>query len=70
MASVSSRDVLKELHGDGWRKIRQKGSHVQLKHPKKPGLITVPHPNKDLPKGTAANIYRTAGLIPPWERER
>ena len=68
MASVSSKQVLKALRRDGWKKIRQKGSHVQLKHSKKPGLVTVPHPNKDLPKGTAASIYRAARLIPPWER--
>ncbi len=68
MASISSRDVLKDLNDDGWVQVRQKGSHVQLKHPEKPGLITVPHPKRDLPRGTAANIYKRAGLTPPWER--
>ncbi len=67
MASVSSRDVLKDLNDDGWHEVRQKGSHVQLKHPEKPGLITVPHPKRDLPRGTAASIYRRAGLTHPWE---
>ena len=68
MASISSRDVLRDLNDDGWAQVRQKGSHVQLKHPEKPGLITVPHPKRDLPRGTAANIYKRAGLTPPWER--
>ncbi len=68
MASISSRDVLKDLNDDGWLQVRQKGSHVQLKHPEKPGLITVPHPKRDLPRGTAASIYKRAGLTPPWER--
>ena len=68
MASISSRDVLKDLNDDGWVQVRQKGSHVQLKHPEKRGLITVPHPKRDLPRGTAANIYKRAGLTPPWER--
>ncbi len=68
MASISSRDVLKDLNDDGWVQVRQKGSHVQLKHPEKPGLITVAHPKRDLPRGTAANIYKRAGLTPPWER--
>ena len=68
MASVSSKDVLKDLNDDGWHEVRQKGSHVQLKHPEKPGLVTVPHPKKDLPRKTAASIYKAAGLVPPWKR--
>ena len=69
MASISSRDVLKDLNDDGWLQARQKGSHVRLKHPDKPGLITVPHPKRDLCRaGTAASIYKRAGLAPPWER--
>ncbi len=68
MASISSRDVLKDLNDDGWAQVRQKGSHVQLKHPEKPGLITVPHPKMDLPRGTATSIYKRAALTPPWER--
>ncbi len=68
IASMSSRDLLKDLNDDGWVQVRQKGSHVQLKHPEKPGLITVPHPKRELPRGTAASIYKRAGLTPPWER--
>jgi len=33
----------------------------QFKHPCKPGKVTVPHPNRDLPVGTLRNIYRQAG---------
>ncbi|HWK53797.1 MAG TPA: type II toxin-antitoxin system HicA family toxin [Hyphomicrobiales bacterium] len=36
-------------------------SHHQFKHAKKPGLVTVKHPDKDIPKGTLANIHRQAG---------
>ncbi len=68
VVSIRSRDVLKDLNDDGWVQVRQKGSHIQLKHPEKPGLITVPHPKRDLPRGTAASIYKRAGLTPPWER--
>ena len=68
MASIGRRDVLKELKEDGRRRVRQKGSHIQLRHPEKPGLVTVPHPKKDLPLGTAASIYKAAGLTPPWRR--
>ena len=28
---------------------------------RKPGRVTVPHPNKDIPRGTVASINRQAG---------
>lgn len=62
MVAASSREILAALRADGWREVRRRGSHVQLKHPTKPGLVTVPHPNKDLPAGTVASIRRQAGL--------
>ena len=34
---------------------------VGFKHPAKPGRVTIPHPNKDIPNGTAASIYRQTG---------
>ena len=58
---MRSRDVIKRLHADGWVLNHAKGSHHQYKHPFKPGKVTVPHPNKDLPVGTLRNIYRQAG---------
>ncbi|MGV3551882.1 type II toxin-antitoxin system HicA family toxin [Rhizobium sp.] len=59
---MDSRDVLKLLKADGWIEIGHKGSHLQLKHPNKPGRVTVPHPKKDLPVGTLASIEKQAGL--------
>ena len=29
------------LEKDGWREVRTKGDHRQLKHPEKPGTVTV-----------------------------
>lgn len=37
-------------------------SHVHLRHPDRPGVVTVPHPERDLPKGTLAAIRRHSGL--------
>jgi predicted RNA binding protein YcfA (HicA-like mRNA interferase family) len=59
---VDSREVLKKLKKDGWFEVTTKGSHVQMKHPAKPGRVTIPHPKKDLPKGTLASIERQAGI--------
>jgi len=58
---VSSREVIKKLKADGWILHHTKGDHHQFKHPKKPGKVTVPHPNKEIAKGTLRNIYRQAG---------
>ena len=58
----NSRKLIKLLETDGWQQVAQKGSHVQFTHPDKPGRVTVPHPDRDLPKGTVASIYRQAGL--------
>jgi predicted RNA binding protein YcfA (HicA-like mRNA interferase family) len=49
---LSSREVLKALNEDGWYEVATRGSHVQLKHPDKPGRVTVPHPRKDLDRKT------------------
>jgi len=46
------------LEADGWFKVGQKGSHVQLKHSSKPGRVTLPHPKKNLPKGTLKSVER------------
>ncbi|HEY4328920.1 MAG TPA: type II toxin-antitoxin system HicA family toxin [Phycisphaerae bacterium] len=58
---MDSREIIRRLNTDGWQLVRTKGSHCQFKHPKKPGLVTVPHPKKDLPTGTVKSIFRQAG---------
>ncbi len=57
---MDTREVIKQLERDGWRMVRRKGSHRQFKHPERPGLITVPHPRRDLPVGTLRAIFRQA----------
>ena len=59
---MNSRDVIRALKANGWVQVVQKGSHVQFKHPSKPGRVTVPHPKRDLPLGTLRSIARQAGL--------
>lgn len=57
------QDVLDALQADGWRIVRQKGSHRQLQHPSKPGTVTVAgKPSIDLPPGTLNSILKQAGL--------
>ncbi|MGA2033052.1 MAG: type II toxin-antitoxin system HicA family toxin [Thermoguttaceae bacterium] len=58
---MNSRDIIKRLERDGWRLVRSKGSHRQFKHSTKAGLVTVPHPRRDLPLGTLRAIFKQAG---------
>jgi predicted RNA binding protein YcfA (HicA-like mRNA interferase family) len=59
---MSSAEVIRRLLGAGWFEARVKGSHHHFKHPTRMGIVTVPHPRKDIPKGTLRNIERQAGI--------
>ena len=59
---MNSTKLIRMLEEDGWKEVRCKGSHHHFKHPTKPGLVTVPHPNKDLPPGTINSVLKQAGL--------
>lgn len=58
----SSRDLIKMVEKDGWRLCEVTGSHHHFKHNTKKGKVTIPHPKKDVPIGTANNVLRQAGL--------
>lgn len=60
---VTAKEILKILKADGWTEKTQRGSHLQLIHPHKPGKVTVPmHTGKDLDPKTANSILKQAGL--------
>ncbi len=59
---MDGREVLKRLVADGWFEVARKGSHMQLKHPTKPGRVTLPSPRKDIPIGTLRSIEKQAGV--------
>jgi predicted RNA binding protein YcfA (HicA-like mRNA interferase family) len=58
----TSAELIRMIEADGWRQVAAKGSHWQFVHPTKPGRVTVPHPRREVAKGTAASILRQAGL--------
>ena len=60
--SISSREIIRAIEAAGWYEVARKGSHVQFKHPSKPGRTTVPHPAKDVPIGTLKSIERQTGM--------
>ena len=57
------RDILRRLRVDGWKQVRQKGSHRQFKHDVKSGTVTVAgKPGDELHPKTLASILRQADL--------
>jgi predicted RNA binding protein YcfA (HicA-like mRNA interferase family) len=59
---MDSREIIRRLEADGWYRVGQRGSHVQFKHPTKPGRVTVPHPEKDIPAKTLKSIEQQSGV--------
>jgi len=55
--------MLAALKRDGWYEHTQGGSHVQLKHPMKPGRVTIPiHRGETLQPFLISSILRQARL--------
>ena len=65
MKSYSSGELISLIEADGWREVRVKGDHHHFRHPSKPGVVTVPHPVKDVPIKTAKSIAAQAGITLP-----
>ncbi len=62
MKQYSSREILDILFRDGWYIVRIHGSHCQLKHLFKVGIVTVKHPAKSFPPKTLKSIEKQSGL--------
>jgi predicted RNA binding protein YcfA (HicA-like mRNA interferase family) len=58
---VRSADVISVIKGAGWYLARVKGSHHHFRHDVRPGIVTVPHPRNDIPKGTLRSIEKQSG---------
>lgn len=54
--------MIRKLTAAGWVLARVNGSHHHYKHPSNPNLVTVPHPRKDIPRGTLKSIERASGV--------
>ncbi|TSH80449.1 type II toxin-antitoxin system HicA family toxin [Pantoea sp. paga] len=59
---MDSSTLISEMKADGWVLTRINGSLHHFTHPTKPGLVTVPHPKKDLPVGTVKSIRKQARI--------
>jgi predicted RNA binding protein YcfA (HicA-like mRNA interferase family) len=57
------RDIIKMVEQDGWKQVRQNGSHRQFHHPVKPGTVTIAgHPSDDMTPKMRKSILVQAGL--------
>lgn len=59
------KELIALIEADGWRQVRQKGSHRQFHHPTKAGTVTVAGKlSGDVPPGTLNSVLKQAGLKP------
>ena len=59
------RQIIRTIEADGWHLDRTVGSHMQYRHPTKPGAVTVAAGGKlsrEVPPGTLNSIKKQAGL--------
>lgn len=62
-AYVKYNELFRLLKKDGWFEVRQKGSHVIMKHPNKREQLTVPnHSSKEVKKGLLTALLKQAQI--------
>jgi predicted RNA binding protein YcfA (HicA-like mRNA interferase family) len=61
--SLKYRELRRLVLADGWRKVRQRGSHELYEHPRKHGHVTIAgHDGDDVPLDTLRSVFKQAGL--------
>ena len=58
----TSRDLLKLAKEYGWKKVSIKGDHYNFKHDESRFVVTIVHPQKDVPVGRAINTVKKLKL--------
>ena len=60
---ISGREAISALERIGYQVVRQRGSHVRLRHPTDPTKVPLTIPDhRELMPGTLRSIIRDAGL--------
>ncbi len=60
---ITAAELLRALRRDGWFEHHQSGSHAILRHPKKPGRVTVArHAGTIIKPKTLMAVLEQAGL--------
>jgi predicted RNA binding protein YcfA (HicA-like mRNA interferase family) len=58
---LSGQQLVRALERSGWQVVRQRGSHVRMKHPARRSPVTVPL-HREIKRGTLTGILNDAGL--------
>ena len=62
---VKYSELYRVLKWEGWYKIRQRGSHILMRHHEKSGQLSIPyHAGKEVKKGLLKSILKQAGIKP------
>lgn len=60
---MKSKQLIKILTEDGWYVVRQKGSHMVMKHDTKEGMLIVPnHGSAEVGTGLEKKLLKQAGI--------
>lgn len=59
---VSAEKVIKALSRIGFQSLRQRGSHLFMKHPDGRSTVIPVHPGEELGRGVLMEILNDAGL--------
>jgi len=58
----TARELLRFLRQNGYKDVRQTGSHLILEHAERSILVIPIHRGKDIPKGLFLRILKDAGF--------
>ncbi len=60
--TMTAKEAQRRLLKEGWFIARKgPGDHVQMKHPTKPGRVTLDMGANEIPVGTLRSVFRQAG---------
>lgn len=60
--TMTPKEIVKRLESEGWFIARRgPGDHLQLKHPDRPGRVSVDTGAREIPIGTLRSVFRQAG---------
>ena len=58
----TSRELIKLAKKHGWVEVSVRGDHHNFKHENSRFIVTIAHPNKNVPVGTASDIVKKIRL--------
>jgi len=63
LPTLSGKQTVRVFEADGWRMVRQRGSHMILAKDGSTATLSVPD-HKEVAKGTLRSLIRSSGMTP------